>query len=169
MTKLPLFAVLLCVATQCSAAEPEWRRIESKDDGYSIEFPDKPKKTEHGFNLEVLNGSGVFICDCRHREPIDLSDKAAVQNIFDIAQQAMLKSLKDGEVLRKTEAKFGKQKYPMREFEIDATELLKSPATYKAVLVFTGDRFYQLVALGPNDFVKGDDVERFLESFELLD
>ena len=74
-----------------------------------------------------------------------------------------VKALK-GKLLTEEKITLGKAKHAGREIRI---EMPDKKSIYRARIYLVGDRLYQVVVLGPDDFAKGKAVEDFLKSFAI--
>ncbi len=169
MTKYLLAAAICCVASVCLAeSDAKWKKIVNEDEGFTISFPAEPKETEHGYTLEMMDGNAVFIVDVRENDT-DIEDDEKVTELFDAAEKALLASLKDAKVLSKKDMTFQKEEYAKRVYDLDTEKLLGFKSIYRAHFICTGEQFFQVVVLGPTEFVEGKDVEKFLKSFKVAE
>jgi hypothetical protein len=60
----------------------------------------------------------------------------------------------------------GKAKLPGREVLIDLPD---KKQMYRSRIVLAGNRLFQVVAIGPEEFVKGKEVGEYLDSFKIGD
>ncbi len=164
---LPCLSLLCVVAL--GQADDKWAKVEPKDGNCEIQFPgkatekvdDKNKSTQ--VTLELMDGKAVYMLqfnDMPNKIPIDQAD--VVKKIFDGGQSGLTNALK-GKITKSDDSKFGK--YPARDIDMEVPML----GLYRVKLVLTGDKLYQVTAAGPTDFVKGDDVKKFMESFKIND
>jgi hypothetical protein len=84
----------------------------------------------------------------------------AVKRIFDGGQGGLTNALK-GKILKSDDGKFGP--YPIRDIEMEVPSL----GIYKVRFVLSANRFYQVTAVGPEEFTSGKDVARFMKSFKI--
>ncbi|HJZ56157.1 MAG TPA: hypothetical protein VKE74_14415 [Gemmataceae bacterium] len=138
---------------------------------FSVVFPGKPreeKKTlktalgdaklyQAGYVSKDQNyfGAGYTVL------PVEIPEEQQ-QTLFDGVFSGI--AGKDGEVRSKKESKFGKQKLPMREALIERDEKF-----IKVRLVLDGDRLYQVLVMGTEDFVKSKEATAFLNSFKITE
>jgi hypothetical protein len=163
-------AVFFLSVSVAFAQDAQWSRVEIKEGACSIEFPGKP--TDPGkldqnqskgqqLILEVRGGKAVYMLQYNqfaNTIPIEQAD--VVKRIFDGGQSGLVNALK-GKISRSDDGKFGE--FPIRDIEMEVASL----GIYKVRFVLTGDRFYQVTAVGPKDFTEGKDVQRFIKSFQI--
>jgi hypothetical protein len=160
---------LICLAVGASA-DSKWTKIEPKDGNCEIEFPGKPteeiKDKDWHYSLRAQSDTANYllhITELSNKAPLDQPD--AVKKIFDQGQTGLMaaKSLEGNKLVKSEDGKFGK--YPARDVELSVPKL----GTYRVKFVLTGDKFYQITAAGPEQFVKSDDVKKFVDSFKIKD
>jgi hypothetical protein len=171
MKLLPSAVLFVAIALVASAQEDEkWQLINVKDGACSIEFPGKPidpgklgedKKGGQQLILEVLDGKAVYMLQFNlFQNPIPIDQADAVKRIFDGGQGGLTNALK-GKILKSDDGKFGP--YPIRDIEMEVPSL----GIYKVRFVLSANRFYQVTAVGPEEFTSGKDVARFMKSFKI--
>jgi hypothetical protein len=149
-----------------AADETKWMRVEPKDGNCALEFPGKPTETVDDKKntevaLEAMEGKAVYMLKFHDLPSKVATDQAdTVKKIFDSGQTGLLQKLK-GKLAKSEDGKFGK--HPSRDIDVEVPML----GLYRVKLVLTGDRLYQVIAAGPAEFVKGDNVKKYMESFKL--
>jgi hypothetical protein len=142
----------------------------SKEGGYSVRFPGKPKETTQTTRTELgelklatatyatTDGSAYMVT---HTDfPVGTVKPDTRGQVLD----GVRNGLKDqgGKVISEKEIAFGPDKLPGREILIEKG---RQHMRFKAVL--KDDRLYQAAVVGTEKFVRGNDATRFLDSFEL--
>jgi hypothetical protein len=69
-----------------------------------------------------------------------------------------------GKVSAEEKITLGKDKHPGRDVKVDMPD---KKQLYRARVFLVGDRVYQIVALGPEEFVKGKEVDAYFDSFKV--
>jgi hypothetical protein len=172
MRVLALCAVVLLAVPAAGDDKPEWKRFSPKDGKCSVEMPGKPVAQPvqelkvgdgtsklHLFILETNGGKtgyGLGFADF----PAATDEVAA--KALETAQAGTATALK-GKVASERTMKLGK--YPGREFTLD----LPDGNQYRGRLFMVEGRLYQVIALGPKEFITGTDARAFLYSFELTE
>jgi hypothetical protein len=75
-----------------------------------------------------------------------------------------LESLKGGKVAANVPITIGKDKHPGRDVRV---ELPDQKRLYRVRAFLVGERVYQVVVLGPDEFVKSKEVDDYLNSFKV--
>lgn len=156
---------------RASANQPnnEWVKIADKVAKFEVELPSKPKETlnKTGKQLVVEREGGkvaLFIAVTDLPKQIDTGDAPAVKLILDNGQAAAIKGFKGGKLLSEQDFKFG-LKHPARDLDIQIPNL----GTYRQRMILTPTRFYVVVAMGPEDYLKGAEAKKFMQSFKVTD
>ena len=71
-----------------------------------------------------------------------------------------------GKVAAEEKITLGKAKHPGRDVRVDLPD---KKQLYRARVFLVGDRVYQIVVLGPEEFVKGKEIDEYLKSFEVTE
>jgi hypothetical protein len=149
--------------------------FQSKDGKFTVALPDKP--TEQTNKVPTAVGQlemHMFVIDQKDRaylvtysdypkdSVVDKADKV-LDGVVDGNAKALKGKLASQDKITIT---VGKKDYPGREITV---ELPDKKGLYKARAFLVGDRLYQVVALGPEDFVKGKGVDEYLKSFKVTE
>ena len=73
-------------------------------------------------------------------------------------------ALLKGKVAAEEKVALGKAKHPGREVRVDLPD---KKQLYRARVYVVGDRVYQIVVLGPEELVKGKEIDEYLASFKV--
>lgn len=158
-----LFPLALC------AEDKKPTPFASKEGKFTVAMPAKPSEktskipTDAG-QLELH----IFVLDQKDRAYlVTYSDYPAgtvagnADKILAGVIEGNAKSLKS-KVASEEKITLGKKKHPGREIKI---EMPDKKGLYRARIYLVGDRLYQVVALGPDEFAKGKAVDDYLKSF----
>jgi hypothetical protein len=143
----------------------------SKDGRFSVALPGKPKEDTKKMKIgdrEVDHFLFTF----------GQKDGARLVTYLDYPADAVGKDRKKflaervdgnvsvlkGKVVSDDEIAVGKQKHPGREVVVEMPDRKR---TYRARVVLAGQRLYQVVALGPDDFMKSKSVDEYFKSFAI--
>jgi len=149
------------------AAQADNTKVEPKEGKCEIVFPGKPTEKPGDKSLQIimetLEGKGALMLqynDMPNKIPTDNAE--AVKKILDGGQGGLTQALK-GKILKSEDGKFGD--HPSRDIDMEVPML----GVYRVKFIFTGDKFYQVTAAGPKDYVNGEEVKKFMESFKIKD
>src|SRR5262249_34301152 len=152
-------------------SEVKWEKFTPKGAKAEISFPGKAteKSTAGGGNLvlSAMGGKAVYLMSYNDfPKEIDITDKAAVKKILDNGRDGGLKSLK-GKLLTEKDVtlEVGKNKYPGRAFDMES----KAFGIYRTRIYLSKNKLYQVVVLGPKEFVDSEDAKKFLDSFKIAE
>jgi hypothetical protein len=143
----------------------------SKTGKFSVTLPEKPaeKTSKVPTDLGKLE-LHIFIVDQKDRAFLVTYSDYPPKTVGDNAEKLLAgviegnaKSLK-GKVLSDEKITIGKGKYPGREVRI---EMPDKKGLYRARIYIVGDRLYQVVALGPDEFAKSKAVDDYMKSFTI--
>jgi hypothetical protein len=169
-----LFPLALCAEDKKDEKKDEKKPVAfvSKEGKFSVTLPDKP--------LEKTAKVKVGDLDLDHHIfTVGQKDRAQLITYLDYTKEvigadtdkflsgaierntAFLK----GKVVSDEKITFGKQKHPGRDIRIEYGGEKKQ--FYRARIVLAGNRLYQVVALGPDEFIKGKDADEYFKSFAL--
>ena len=145
----------------------------SGEGGYRIKFPGAPKVTEPTTKSAVgdltvtvatyatADGSTFMVSHADYPAAAMKPDKLAT--LFDGIRDGV--KGRDGKLLGDEKSgPFGADKLPGREFTVEKDKVKQR---IKFRILIKDNRVYQVVAIGPAEFVNGKDATAFLESFEL--
>ena len=160
-----LFPLALC------AEDKKPTVFASKEGKFTVALPEKPSEktskvpTDAG-QLELH----IFVLDQKDRAYLVTYSDYPAGTVKDNADKVLTgvvegnaKSLK-GKVASEEKITIGKKKYPGREIRIEMDD---KKGLYRARVYLVGDRLYQVVALGPDEFAKGKAVDDYLKSFAI--
>jgi hypothetical protein len=167
-----VLALFVVASLAPGAEEPKLVVLRSKEGKFSVTLPDKPaeKKTKvktavgevdaYLFSVDQKDRGAYLVTynDYPAKSVGDGADKVLAGVI-----EANVKALK-GKLASEEKITIGAKKHPGREVRI---ELPDKKGLYRAKLYLVGDRLYQVVAFGPDDFAKSKAVDDYLKSFAL--
>jgi hypothetical protein len=161
-------ATALAVATLAAAQEsprPEWREYKSAEGRFKVSLPGEVKAMEKKTSGGPVSKMAVVVVAPGRTLSVSYFDVESVPTPRE-AKQALaqisqgLKG-KDGKILSDTEATFGPDKLPSRDVLVEGP---KSHTRNRTVIA--GRRVYQVLAVGPKEFVTSKDVDKVFDSFE---
>jgi hypothetical protein len=166
--RLKALMVLAVLAVLAPAADEKLKEYKSADGNYKVMlFPDpktQDKKAPGGLTMHMVgNDLGTRALMVIHADmPIPADEKAEqTQKRLDGAKDGAVNSVK-GKLIK--EAKITLGKHLGREF---SAELPMGKVIMKARIYIVGKRLYQVLAIGPKDFVDSANVKKMFDSFEL--
>ena len=165
------FPLALCAEDKKEDKKPTPTALKSKEGKFSVAMPDKPTERTNKVKTDIGElDLHAFLVDQTDRALVvmysDYPDGSVAANTDKVLAgciEGNVKALK-GKLLTEDKITTGKAKFPGREIRI---EMPDKKNTYRARLYLAGDRLYQVVVLGPDDFTKGKVVEDFLKSFAI--
>lgn len=167
-----LFALSpLALAADDKKDAPKAAPFASKDGKFSINLPDKPSEKTRKIK------SGDRELDL-HVFSVEQKDRAVVVTYLDYPKGTVGDDkdkflagvvernvgLLKGKVSAEEKIALGKAKHPGRDVKVDMPD---KKQLYRARVFLVGDRVYQIVVLGPEEFVKGKEVDACLDSFKV--
>ena len=161
--------MVLAVALLAPAPEEKSKlKLHTSADGkYKVLLFEGPKTKDNkagGITMHVVaNDLGKKAVLVTHADmPIPADETAEqTQTRLDGAKNGAINSVKAKEL---KSAKITLGKHPGREF---SAELPAGQGVLKARVYIVGKRLYQVLAVGPKDFVDSADVKKIFDSFEL--
>ncbi len=150
----------------------EWKSYSSKDGGFSVLMPGKPQeqtqevKTPDGKLILHTLVSVVALDRFVYVSYSDVPAKAieGKQDAFlDSTVKGNVSSLK-GKLVTAKKIEVGKGKRPGRDVLIDLPD---KKQMYRSRIVLSGNRLFQVVALGSEEFVKSKEIGAYLDSFKV--
>jgi hypothetical protein len=151
----------------------EWKTYSSKEGGFSVLIPGKPQEQTQQVKAPDGKLTVHLVVSALDRDRVvfvsysDVPAKAieGKQEAFlDGTVKGNVNSLK-GKLVTEKKIEVGKKKRPGREILLELTEKKQ----YRSRIVLAGNRLFQVVALGSEGFVKGKEVEQYLNSFKLAE
>jgi len=167
----PIVAATLVLSPVTGHAD-EWKTYPSKAGGFSVLMPGKPQeqtqevKAPDGKLSVHLLVSALALDRVVYVSYSDVPAKAieGKQEAFlDSTVKGNVNSLK-GKLVTEKKITVGKDKRPGRDVLIDLPD---KKQRYRSRIVLSGNRLFQVVALGSEEFVKGKEVEQYLDSFKV--
>lgn len=161
-------AVLLSIA---SAADEKPVPFVSKDGKFTVALPDKPTerpiKSKFGdaeitirlFSVNQKDKGRAFVVSYTDYPKTAIGANA--DKFVGERADANVSNLK-GKLLSNEKTTLGKAKHPGREVRFEITD---KKQTYRARVFLVGERVYQVVLLGPDDFVKSKEADDYFASF----
>ena len=166
-----IVAATLVLASGAGHAD-EWKTYSSKDGRFSVLMPGKPQEQTQEVKAPEGKLSVHLLFSALDRDRVifvsysDVPAKAieGKQDTFlDSTVKGNVNSLK-GKLLSAKKIEVGKGKRPGRDVLIDLPD---KKQMYRSRIVLSGQRLFQVVALGSEEFVKGKDVGQYLDSFKI--
>ncbi len=142
----------------------------TREGKFSVTVPEKP--TEKTNKIKTAAGeidAYLFVIDMKDRAYIVTYNDykpGTVDKDSDKVLAGVIKGNADslkGKVVSEEKITIGKKKHPGREIRIEFGE----KQIYRARVFLVGDRLYQVVALGPDEFTKSKPVEEYFKSFAI--
>jgi hypothetical protein len=168
------FALLVALTPLALSAEDKKPApFVSKDGKFSVALPGKP--TEKMNKVKVGDAEAtLYVFSIDQKEPkcgyvITYLDYpkgtvgAEKEKFVAGVVERNVANLK-GKVASNEAVTLGKQKHPGRDVRV---ELADKKQLYRARVFLVGDRVYQVVVLGAEEFVKGKEVDDYLASFKV--
>lgn len=157
--------ILLAGLTRAQDNKPT--KVEPKDGRCEIVFPGKPAEKGNDKSTQILletqDGKAALMLQLNEMpNPVPIDNADEVKKRFEGGQGALVNALK-GKILKSEDGKFGG--YPCRDIDMEVPML----GIYRVKFILTGPKFYQVTAAGPKDYISGDEVKKFMESFKLKD
>lgn len=150
----------------------EWKTFESKEGDFRVLFPGKPmrqtqeipvpggKTKLHLFLVSPQDDRVYMVSYNDYPEAVVKAQET--KTLLDNVVKGNVESLK-GKVLSQKEITLGQKKHPGRAVLIENNE----GAQYKAKVFLVGNRLYQVVALGPKEFIEQKETGKYLDSFDV--
>ncbi len=164
-----LLVALVPLALAAQDTKPEL--FVSKDGKFSIALPGKAAESKN--KAKVGDGTvDLYVFKVTHKSSAFIvtysdypKDKIGADKEKFVADrvEANVANLK-GKVLSNEKLALGKGKHPGREARV---ELGEKKQLYRARVYLVGERVYQVVVLGPDEFVKGKEVDDYFASFKV--
>jgi hypothetical protein len=165
-------ATCLVLVGGSSRADEKWQTFTSKEGRFSVSLPGKPmekteqvsapggtKKELHTFTLASASDQIYHLNYNDYPKEVVKEDKNK-EAAFDTLRKAF-----GGKVLSEKKITVGKNKAPGRELLIE----LPKKNFYRARVFFIGNRLFQVVAMGSEEFARGKKADQFLDSFKAED
>lgn len=162
--------VLLSPLALC-AEDAKSVKFTSKAGKFSVTLPEKPSEKTQTIKSDVgelemhmfivASTEQVYLLTYNDYPGDSLDEEA--HKVLDKVIEGNQKSLK-GKVTMDEKITIGKKKYPGRDIRIEQAD---KKQVYRAKVFLAGNRLYQVVALGPDEFVKSKSVEEYLKSFAI--
>jgi hypothetical protein len=171
----PVLLAALFPLTLCAEDKKEEKKDDkpitftSKEGKFSVALPDAPKEDKKKVRV------GDHDVD-HHIFTVGQKDRAQLITYIDYPKETIgtdrdkflaerlernIARLK-GKVVSEEKVVVGKQKFPGREIMVVVPE---KKQVYRARLVLAGTRLYQVVALGPDEFIRSKPVDEYFRSF----
>ena len=162
-------AVSLILVGGSRAAEEKWQTFTSKEGRFSVSLPGKPvekteqvpapggKKKELHTLLLASAADQIYHLNYNDYPREQIKEDKNKETAFDALRKAL-----GGKVLSEKKITVGKNKAPGRELLIE----LPSKMFYRARVFFIDNRLFQVVAMGSEEFARGKNADRFLNSFK---
>lgn len=180
-----LFAALLAGLTpafELAAQEPakkedkpkaKAKKYTDKEGGFAVTFPGKVTKQtkkvespagELEIKLAIHAGADNTAFIIIYNNMPEGTKDADPKQVLDGAQQG---ALQKGTLVSKKDVKFGPDKLPAREVVMDNTTN-GMELRFRILMILTGDRLYQVLVGGADEFGDDPKAKEFIKSFELL-
>jgi hypothetical protein len=149
--------------------EPKTITFTSKEGKFSVLLPGKPKEDTKKVKVDDRDADHhIFTAGQKDRAQLVTYLDYLKETIGEDKEKFLAERLArniaflKGKVASEEKLTIGKQKFPARDVVVEVADKKHS---YRARLVLAGNRLYQVVALGPDEFVKSKDVDEFFKSF----
>jgi hypothetical protein len=148
-------------------ADEAWQTISSARGKFSVRLPGKPKVVEVPGNgqwtFKTEDGKAGFITSfSEYGRKIPL-DGDLPKKMLDSNLAGLQKSL-NAKLISSKDLKFN-DKFPARDIELEVPSI----GLYRLRIILTEERMYQIVAMGPKEFVEGQDARSVRDSFKLAE
>ena len=171
---MPRFCSLLLVALSTLTLTAQEKKAEpfvSKEGKFSVLLPDKPSEKKNKVKIGDREVDLVIFAVNQKGSALVVSysdfpkDKIGADKEKFIAEriEANVAGLK-GKVSSNEKLTLGAAKHPGREVRVDLAE---KKQVYRARMFLVGERVYQVVALGSDEFVKSKTVDDYFASFKV--
>jgi len=169
---LALILPVLAVGVRAGGEKPKNIVFTSKEGKFSVSLPTKPVKQTQKARSDIGELQvHLFIVDQKERGFIASYTDYPNGSVTDQTRQKVLDACRDGNVkgvkgklASEKKITLGEKKHEGRELLI---ELPGGKATYRARIFLVGDRLYQVIAIGPDDFARSQAVTDYLDSFQV--
>jgi hypothetical protein len=175
MSKCSLVLAVISLAfSPLSGRADDWKTFTSKEGRFSVRMPGSPQeqtqevKTPDGKLSVHLLVSALAVDRVVYVSYSDYPPKAVEgkqKEFLDGTVKGNVTSLK-GKVLSEKKIEVGQGKLPGRELLMDLPD---KKQMYRSRIVLAGNRLFQVVAVGSEEFVKSKAVGEYLDSFKIGD
>ncbi len=163
LKKLLVLTLIMSFVFAQSFGQDAWKSYKNKKGKFSINLPDKPKKSKTKKNdivtykIEVKDGGVTYMANAT----LHASDLGNVEGLLETSTNAFVQSF-DGTVDKKEDFLYGR--------EIGKISYISGTKNSKVVycVFLRGNVQYQLVVITIGDFANKTDVGRFLGSFKVI-
>ncbi len=167
MTRYTLVLLALCPLAAAEDKKPA--PFVSKDGKFSVALPDAPKEKDAKAKFGDADVAvKMFVVGQKDRAFVVTysdypKDKIGPDREAFVAERVEnnVSGLK-GKVAANDKLTLGKDKHPGREVRV---ELADKKQLYRARAFLVGERLYQVVVLGPDEFARGKEADDFFASF----
>jgi hypothetical protein len=150
---------IVLLATVAVSGEGEWKTFTWKEGKCSVGLPGTP--TVKKDSAQLVQGEALYVMLSYLTPGMAKADEATLNKVFDTARDGLVKTLK-GKLVGDRPLKVGK--HLGREVRIEA----EMPKSYRTRLYQVGDRYYQLILMGPKEATSSKSAEKFFASFKPL-
>ena len=169
--RLLVVAIVLAASSSALRAEDKFKPFTSKEGKFTVLMPGAPK--EH---KQVVKAAGMDIATTLYVSEIDPTravivsyndfpaqnfNAAIADKVLDAAANGVNAKAK-GTVLSTKKIALGK--HPGREVQI---KLPEDKGLLKVDIYLVGNRLYQILAIGPESFVRSPQLDRYYKSFKV--
>jgi hypothetical protein len=163
--RLVALSVALALTATASAEEKPWKEFTSKEAGFTVLFPGKPKQSkQEAAGTTVLQYSveldGVAYMAAFAELPAKVTE---IKPVLDGARDGAVRNTK-GKLVKESEITLGKDKHPGREILVEVAD---NNFLRQRFYIVNGNQMPQVVVVGKKEAVTGKDADRFLDSFKL--
>ena len=170
------FALLVALSPLAlSAQDKKPEPFVSKGGKFSVALPGKPSEKVrkiksgdreqdlHVFSVEQKAGTAVVAYVVTYLDyPKGTVGEDKDKFLAGVVERNV--GLLKGKVAAEEKITLGKDKHPGRDVRVDLPD---KKQLYRARVFLVGDRVYQVVVLGPEEFVKGKEIDEYLKSFKV--
>jgi hypothetical protein len=172
MTRLAPALLILLFPVALIAEDKKPEPFKSKEGKFSVTMPEKPVSKTNKVKTDIGEVElHAFLVDQKDRAivvmysdyPAGSVAEGTVEKVLDGCVSGNVKALK-AKLLSEDKISIGKAKHAGREIRV---EMPNQQGIYRARVFLVGDRLYQVVAMGPDDYTKTKAVEDFMNSFAI--
>jgi hypothetical protein len=175
MNRFSLVLLAALVPLALSAEDKKAAPFVSKDGKFSVALPVKPSEKNrkvkigdreqdlHVFSAEQKSGGGAVAYVVTYLDyPKGTIDADKDKFLAGVVERNV--GILKGKVAAEEKVALGKAKHPGRDVRVDLPD---KKQLYRARVFLVGDRVYQVVVLGPEEIIKGKEIDEFLASFKV--
>lgn len=164
-TRLLALPLVLVLTVPALAEDKPWKEFTSKEAGFTVLFPGKPKLSKQEvagttvlqYSVETDGASyAVAYAELPAKAP-------EIKKVLDGARDGAVRNTK-GKLVSESEITLGKDKHPGREILVEVAE---NVFLRQRFFLVDGQKMPQVIVAGKKEVVSSKDADRFLDSFKL--